>query len=147
MRRLALLPILLFAVPGPAWGYSPAEIDQAAIVARQIDIVRVIADDGYEGRDNNTSASAAIQSALIDELKLVSDGLNSSETGDDAYRQSFSTTATGTNLLGVIPGTDLASEYVMVGAHYDHFPPIGSDIFNGATDNAAPIASTIATHR
>ena len=144
MRRPTPLLILFLAVSGPAWGYTQAEIDQAAIVAAQIDIVRSIAGSLFLGRNNNTPGSTAIQTVLIDELKLVSDGLNQTQTGDDAYRQSFSTTAIGTNLLGVIPGTDLANEYVMVGAHYDHLGFVGPAIFNGATDNAAGVAAVLA---
>jgi len=145
MRTLRLLLALLvsFAVSGSARAFTPAEIDAAADVARDIDIISVIADDIYLGRNNDTPESAAIQAVLIDALSLVSDGLNSAETGDDAYRQAFSTTATGTNLLGVIPGTD-PNEYVMVGAHYDHLGSFGPDIFNGATDDASGTAIVLA---
>jgi len=128
-------------MPCTALAFTEAEIDEAAEVARQIDIVRVIADDLYGGRDNNTPGSAAIQTILNDELSAVAEGLNSSQTGDAAFRQVF---ASGTNILAVIPGTDLADEYVMIGAHYDHLGSSGSVIFNGATDNAAGVAVVLA---
>ena len=137
-RVILCLP---FLIPGTAFAFTEAEIDQAANVARQIDIVSVIADDVYRGRDNNTPESAAIQAILIDELSALSEGLNSSQTGDAAFRQVF---ASGTNILAVIPGTDLAYEYVMIGAHYDHIGASGSVIFNGATDNAAGVAVVLA---
>ncbi len=143
----APLPLLILSVslsvPGSARAFSQAEIDAAAIVARQIEIVSVIADDIYLGRDNNTAESAAIQAVLIDALSQLADGLNSAETGDDAYRQPFTTGAVGTNLLAVIPGTD-PNEYVMLGAHYDHLGFSGSDIFNGATDDASGTAMVLA---
>ena len=50
--------------------------------------------------------------------------------------------------MGVIEGTDLADEYVMVGAHYDHvtscegFGPTDT-ICNGATDNATGVAAVL----
>lgn len=141
--RVASIPLMLsltFWTSGPALAFTDAEISQAALVARQIDIVSVIADDVYLGRQNDTAASAAIQAVLIDSLSELGDGLNTSQTGDDAYRQAFSTSAVGTNLLAVIPGTDLADEYVMIGAHYDHLGASGSVIYNGATDNAAGVA-------
>ncbi len=143
-RHTPLLGILLLAVPGSAWSYTQAEIDAAALVAEQIEIVADIADDVFQGRDNNTAESTAVQILLIDELKLISNGLNGAGVGDDAYKQAFSTSTTGTNLLGVIPGTDLADEYVIVGAHYDHLGAFGPDIFNGATDNAAGVAAVLA---
>jgi Zn-dependent M28 family amino/carboxypeptidase len=71
-------------------------------------------------------------------------------TGPDAFRQKFDV---GTNLVAVIPGTDLADQYVIVGAHYDH---VGSDctgsgpddnICNGATDNASGVAAALAVAR
>ena len=57
----------------------------------------------------------------------------------------------GTNVVAVIPGTDLADEYVVVGAHYDHLGnscrvPPGSPtdtICNGATDNATGVAAVL----
>jgi Zn-dependent M28 family amino/carboxypeptidase len=52
--------------------------------------------------------------------------------------------------VAVIPGTDLADQYVVVGAHYDHIgdtctaPPCAQDtIRNGATDNAAGVAAAL----
>lgn len=138
---LALALSLSFS--GSSSAFTPAEIDQAALVARQIDIISTIADDIYLGRNNDTPEFTAVQQVLIDELKLFADGLNTAETGDDAYRQSFSTTATGTNLVAVIPGAD-PNEYVMLGAHYDHLGFSGPDIFNGATDNASGTAIVLA---
>ncbi len=138
---LALALSLSFS--GSSSAFTPAEIDQAALVARQIDIISTIADDIYLGRDNDTPESTAVQQVLIDELKLFADGLNPAETGDDGYRQPFSTTATGTNLVAVIPGAD-PNEYVMLGAHYDHLGFSGPDIFNGATDNASGTAIVLA---
>ncbi len=56
------------------------------------------------------------------------------------------------NVLAVLPGTDLATEYVVIGAHYDH---IGQKtrkkdseeddvIYNGADDNASGSAGVLA---
>jgi len=139
--------LILLVASSTASAYTQAQIDQAALVARQIDIVDSIADDVFQGRNNNTAASTSIQTLLINELKLISDGLNSALTGDDAYRQVFNVSGIiGTNLLGVIPGSDLANEYVMVGAHYDHLglDPVSGDIRNGASDNAAGVAAVLA---
>jgi hypothetical protein len=129
----------------PSLAFTPEEIDDAAQVARQIDIVSTIAHDDFKGRDNNTDGSRAIQEVLIDKLAEIADGLDSSQTGRDAYRQNFAFLGiVGTNLLAVIPGTDLADEYVMIGAHYDHLGIDGPDIYNGATDNAAGVAIVLA---
>lgn len=72
--------------------------------------------------------------------------------GIDGYLQPFDI---GTNILAVVPGTDLADAYIMVGAHYDSVGPdrcraIGSrddTICNGATDNAAGAVAAIEVAR
>ena len=42
------------------------------------------------------------------------------------------------NIIGVIPGKDeeLKNEYVVLGGHLDHIPPLHGEICNGADDNA-----------
>jgi hypothetical protein len=109
-----------------------------------------LAGDSTAGRDNNTPGSTRARQYLINQLKPISQGANTALTGDAAYTQSFTD---GTNVVAVIPGTDLADQYVIVGAHYDH---LGSNcrtanqldtICNGATDNAAGAAAVLAIAR
>ncbi len=108
--------------------------------------VTFLAADSLAGRDNATAGSVRAQNYLIDIVSIYADGLNSAATGDAAYRQAITG---GTNILAVIPGTDLADEYVMVGAHYDHVgtncaqADPGDTICNGATDNAAGVAAVL----
>jgi len=130
--------------PAIANAYTPAEIDAAAAAAHDVAIAKFIAGDFYAGRNNDTVASTAIQTLLVEQLKGLGSGLNASQTGDDRYKQPFATAAIGTNLLAVIPGSALPNEYVMVGAHFDHLGVSGSDIYNGATDNAAGVAAVLA---
>jgi len=109
-----------------------------------------LAGDDTAGRDNGTPGSAIAREYLIDQLKPIARGANAALTGDAAYTQAM---PGGTNVVAVIPGTDLAGQYVMVGAHYDHlgtncrtFDPADT-ICNGATDNAAGVAETLAIAR
>ena len=104
-----------------------------------LDVAR-LSDDQTQGRDNGTPGSALARSYLIEQLKPIATGLNTAATGDAAYTQS---TGGGTNVVAVIPGTDLADQYVVVGAHYDH---LGGS-FNGATDNAAGVAAALGIAR
>ena len=113
--------------------------------------VAKLAQDGLKGRDNDTPGSALARAYLIQQLKPIARGLNTAASGDAAYLQ---TIAGGTNVVAVIPGTDLADQYVVVGAHYDHLGDsctTGSctqdTIFNGATDNATGVAATLAIGR
>jgi hypothetical protein len=104
----------------------------------------VLAGDSFAGRDNNTAGSVEAQNYLIALLANSGlQGLNGAAEGDTAFKQAFTS---GTNILALIPGTDLAHEYVMIGAHYDHLGNSctahspGATICNGATDNAAGVA-------
>jgi hypothetical protein len=108
-------------------------------------MVEMLASDELAGRDNLSDGSLAAQEFLYDQLSEFAEPAFDGE-GIDGYLQEF---PDGTNIVAVIPGTDLADEYVVVGAHYDH---IGSDcptsdpaddICNGATDNAAGVAAAI----
>ena len=102
-----------------------------------------MAADELEGRDNGTAGSLAAQQILIGQLAQFAQPADPTMVGDDGFRHVF---PSGTNLLGVIPGGDLADEWVVLGAHYDH---LGTDcriddpadsICNGATDNATGVA-------
>jgi len=104
-----------------------------------------LASDDRGGRDNGTIGSIQAQNYLIDRLGSYAIGLDASASDDDAFKQPI---AGGTNILALIPGSDLADEYVIVGAHYDHVTNCGgmgpSDpICNGATDNAAGVAAVL----
>ena len=105
--------------------------------------VRYLSSDSMGGRQNGTPGSSAAQEHILTYLEAWTEGIDPSATGSDAYRQPFDG---GTNLLGVIPGTDLADEYVVVGAHYDGLgtscrrATAEDTICNGATDNATGTA-------
>jgi hypothetical protein len=55
------------------------------------------------------------------------------------------------NVIGILPGTNLADEAILYMAHYDHFgighPVNGDAIYNGATDNASGTAAVICLAR
>lgn len=109
--------------------------------------VRYLASDELNGRNNGTAGSVKAQDHILGYLEAWTDGPNTAGTGRDAYKQT--TVSGGTNLIGVLPGTDLADEYVMVGAHYDGLGTSCSGtgptdaICNGATDNATGTAVAI----
>jgi hypothetical protein len=130
MRRRAKGPILSIGLCLGAIVLSGCAI---------LDVAR-LSDDSMQGRNNGTPGSAMARGYLIEQLKPIARGLNTAAGGDAAYTQA---TGGGTNVVAVIPGTDLADQYVVVGAHYDH---LGGS-FNGATDNAAGVAVALAIAR
>ncbi|MFZ4810739.1 MAG: M28 family peptidase [Ilumatobacteraceae bacterium] len=113
-------------------------------------IVEVLASDELTGRDDDTPGSEAAQAFLYAQISAFTEPAFDGRDGIDGYLQEL---PRGHNLIGVIPGTDLADQYVVIGAHYDH---IGSDcptnvpgdsICNGATDNAAGVAVAVSAAR
>jgi hypothetical protein len=118
------------------------------------EIVEALASDDLKGRNNDTPESAAARKILIDQLATFAKPAYPDKTGDDRYLQTFES---GTNVFAVIPGGDLADQYVIISAHYDHLGygkdtgcqlNGGADIIcNGATDNAAGAASAVTVAR
>ena len=124
--------------------------DEDPVIAGYRTVVETLASDELAGRDNGTQGSVAAQEFLIGQLSEFAQPLAPGATGPDAFRQAF---GVGTNLVAIIPGSDLADQYVILGAHYDH---LGSDctgtgsadnICNGATDNATGVAAALAVAR
>jgi hypothetical protein len=103
--------------------------------------VGTLADDAFEGREGGTRGGQAAANYLLKKLE----GFGLSGAGDrGGYFQSFRNYR---NVLAVLPGSDeqLKSEYIVVGAHFDHvgygsktnsYGPSGY-IHNGADDNAS----------
>ena len=108
-------------------------------------LVEALASDELAGRDNQSPGSTAAQALIVGQLaQFAQPGLS------DGYLQPF---ANGTNIIGLIPGGDLADEYVIIGAHYDHLgsncvsDDAADNICNGASDNASGDATVISIAR
>ena len=148
----AAIASLLLADPSAA--FTPAEIAAAAGVARQVEAdVQVLASDALEGRGSGAAGGLAARELLVDQLEELGAGL-APGTGRETYVQPFDAVNGRANLVAVIPGGTHADEYVVVGAHYDHFPPqgcstrgSGDEICNGATDDASGVAVVLAIGR
>lgn len=76
-------------------------------------------------------------------FKAVSLGLKLDLTLDNQVRRALSH-----NVVGILPGTARADEYVLYSAHWDHLGHCeaikGDDICNGALDNASGVAGLVA---
>lgn len=110
--------------------------------------VSVLADDMLEGREAGSRGGLAAAKYIIQRLR---DAKLEPAGNHGAYTQPF--LHNHQNLLAVLPGSDkeLAGEYILVGAHYDHvgygsrrnsYGPWGY-IHNGADDNASGVAAVL----
>lgn len=98
--------------------------------------------DALGGRAAGSPGSVMAQDYIIERLQGWSIGANPEGTGVEAYHHDF---PGGRNIVAIIPGTDLAHEYVMIGAHYDGVSSCRGqssedDVCNATTDNAAGTA-------
>ena len=89
------------------------------------------------GQDLATLSAAAERKGF----RAVPLGLKASLSFDNSIRKAISR-----NVVGVLPGTTRANEYVLYTAHWDHLGRCtadvgGDDICNGAVDNATGIAA------
>ncbi|HVF94994.1 MAG TPA: M28 family metallopeptidase [Sphingomonas sp.] len=85
----------------------------------------------------------ASQAARTKGFKAVPLGLKASMSFTNTIRRQASK-----NVVGILPGTSKADEYVLYSAHWDHLgrcdAVAGDDICNGAVDNASGTAGLIA---
>ena len=95
-------------------------------------VVSKLASDELAGREEGSPGGASARAFLIEELKRC--GVGPAAAG---YEQRI-TTGQGTNVLGLVKGTDSARA-IVVSAHYDHLGECGGAICNGAYDNAAGV--------
>lgn len=158
IRSLAGIAAPLLVALSPS-ALEPGDLEAAAAVARDVEgDVLWLADDAREGRYPGSAGWLATQEYLIDQLEPFAVGLVPGEEGRAAFRQVFLDAGRWgdlelANIVARIPGSDLADEYVIVGAHYDHLTPgrcqafEGDDLCNGATDNAAGTAAALAVAR
>lgn len=111
-------------------------------------MVETLASDEMGGRDNLSAGSLLAQSFLYEELAKIAEPIFPAAQGIEGYLQHYDV---GTNVLALVPGGELADEYVMIGAHYDGHgsddvcagKTAEDDICNGANDNAAGVAAVI----
>lgn len=129
-------------------------LNTAVRLANQISIdhlmadVEWLADDARQGRMTGTPAEDEVGKWLAERFRDMG-LLNFADAGlDDHYLSFPAQSATGENILAVLPGTVRPNSYVFIGAHYDHLgvSPDG-EVYNGADDNAAGVAAVLEAAR
>ncbi len=102
--------------------------------------VYTLASDEMNGRKAGSEDAAKARAYIVKEFEEI--GLPPLLPG--SYEMNFNShNGLYTNLVAIIPGTVLADEYIVVGAHYDHLGVEKGKIYNGADDNASGTAALI----
>jgi len=105
--------------------------------------IRILSSDAYEGRRTGTKGADKAKEYIINQFHVYNVlPLNTT------YEQRFSfftkrKNYNGTNILGLIKGTDNPERYIVISAHYDHEGIKNGEIYNGADDDASGIGALI----
>jgi len=100
-----------------------------------------IASDAAQGRESGTSGNSAIEQFIVSRFRNL--GL---KPYNWTYTQSFNyeDSIPVRNVVGYLPAIHQSSEYIVVGAHYDHIGVLSDRIYNGADDNASGVTALLA---
>ncbi len=114
--------------------------------------IYTLSNDSMQGRKAGTDGIEKAAKYIESEFKRI--GLKSFNS--DSFRQEFkfinprssnSELLTLSNIIGLLEGSEMKNEYVIISAHYDHLGKKdvgdGDLIFNGANDNASGVAAIL----
>ncbi|MBO6169838.1 MAG: M28 family peptidase [Bacteroidales bacterium] len=132
MKKLTYLLLILAFAGGSALAQTRSE--------RLAEYVYYFASDSLKGRGAGTASAAKAREYIIQRYKEC--GLKPLSGNDfHIYFQKGGTQYC--NVVGIIEGTDLKDEYIVLGAHYDHLGVKRGKIYPGADDNASGSAALI----
>lgn len=125
---------------------APASASSADY-AQLMDDLRILSADDMQGRDTGSEGGAKAREYIVGRLEAL--GVQPSPMGrlqpwemQGRTREGVKTFS-GTNIIGVIPGTRVSDKYIVVTAHYDHVGVNDGQVFNGADDNASGVATML----
>ena len=136
LAALLLFPSMLFSQKHIERGYRTILSSDARI------FVETLASDSLQGRDAGEEGGRMAAAYIVSLL----DDWGVRPMGCDGYLQPFAVNGCAmNNILAVIPGK--SSEYIVVGAHYDHVgigvAVDGDSCYNGADDNASGVSAVL----
>ncbi len=114
--------------------------------------IYILSNDSMKGRKAGTEGIEKAAKYIENEFKRIGlKGFN-----NKGFRQEFEFVNTlsssyelisSSNIIGVLDGTEMKNEYIVISAHYDHLGKKdvgdGDLIFNGANDNASGVAALL----
>jgi Zn-dependent M28 family amino/carboxypeptidase len=138
---LALLPLVLLAASASGRTERPVDVDTILAADLEQHVQRLASED-FAGRRAGSEGGRLAGEYLAGQF--ASFGLEGAGTGG-AWFQDFPLPDGGSsrNVLGMLPGSDpeLSSEWILIGAHYDHLGEAdGGGYYPGADDDAGGTA-------
>ena len=143
MPRFTLLLAALLLFPSTIFSQRHIERGYRAILSTDARVfVETLASDSLQGRGAGEEGGRMAAEYIVSLL----DDWGVRPMGCDGYLQPFAVDGCAmNNILAVIPGK--SSEYIVVGAHYDHVgigvAVDGDSCYNGADDNASGVSAVL----
>ena len=127
------------AVAGFAQSHNASAYDHLANPKIQKEHILFLTQGESDGRATG-SRGAYVAKEYIEE-KFKEYGL---ESRGILYYQPFrEKSVTGYNIIGEVKASVKSSEYIIIGAHYDHLGKIKGKVYPGADDNASGVAALL----
>ena len=139
LHLFTCLAALLVACLAGCVRIPPETLTRSIDAPELSDHVHFLAQPALGGRKAKTIASAIARDYISSRFKAYGLVPWGEARG---YGQGF---GLGTNVVGVLPGCDpeMAKEFVLVSAHYDHVGREGGKLYPGAADNASGVSAIL----
>ncbi|MEW6982951.1 M28 family peptidase [Colwelliaceae bacterium 6471] len=105
--------------------------------------LRVLSDDSYGGRRIGSDGNKLAQNYLVSTLKAFNVLPFQGNYQHSFEQRKIFQTRRGTNVIGLIEGRKYKQQYIVLTAHFDHIGNKGSQVYNGADDNASGTAALL----
>lgn len=121
----------------------PLNYNSSDVISELKRHLSVLAHDSLEGRE--TGFPGIEKAARYIESQFLQMGITPLPALKE-YRQHYKTpyqNQNACNVMGVIEGSDLKNEYIVLSAHYDHLGKDGDIVYNGADDDGSGTAAVL----
>jgi peptidase M28-like protein len=149
--RLAASLLLSFSLVASSGAQAPAVRSSTVIDSAQLlRDLRTLAADEMEGRRVDTPGGAKARAYVVQRFResgVVPFGTSYEVPFTFAGGRGAAGDRHGVNVIGHIEGTRQPRRYIVISAHYDHVGVRGTEVFNGADDNASGTAALFALAR
>lgn len=147
MKKISFGIILLLVFTQTQARLTWKKIQKKQTYEKSISILRTLADDDKKGRKPNTEG---MDKAVNFIEKTLQDAKINPLFGQ-SFKDSFDFGGYTTyNLVGLLKSKQKTSEYILIGAHYDHLglkKSKNDSIYNGANDNATGVTAVLEVAR
>lgn len=137
-QRLALTTLLLALLAAPWLLAQNAAVTSRVDRTQLMRDVTTLASPQFEGRAAGTEGGTLARQWIVERFQAIglTPGLR------NGYLQRVA--ATMANVVGLVPGRELAQRVIVISAHYDHQGIQNGVLYPGADDNASGVAALLA---